>query len=95
MIDDETTTSPAVPVLPAAQTAAEAWEATKDKAGEALQNGERYVRENPRTSTLTVLGTGFVLGLVVGWSLAHESRDDYATQARRFSKRWGHKLNLD
>ena len=79
----------------AAENAAKAWEATKEKAGEALQTGERYVRENPGTSTLSILGIGFVLGLLVGWSVAHESREDYASQARRFGKRWGHKLHLD
>jgi hypothetical protein len=44
---------------------------------------------------LSIFGIGFVLGLLVGWSVAHESREDYASQARKFGKRWGHKLNLD
>jgi len=95
MNHDETTETPADPLQVAAQTAANTWETTKEKAGDALQSGERYVRENPRTSALSVLGAGFVLGFLVGWSMAHESRDDYATQVRKFTKRWGHKLNFD
>ena len=79
----------------ASDAASRAWEATKEKSGEALQTGERYVWENPRTSVLSIFGLGFVLGLLVGWSLAHEERDDYSTSARKFAKRWGHKLNLD
>jgi hypothetical protein len=78
-----------------ADAASQAWASTKDKAGEALQSGERYVRENPGTSALSIFGLGFVLGLLVGWSLAHEDRDNYSTSARKFMKRWGHNLNLD
>ena len=75
--------------------ATQAWEATNEKAGEALHTGERYVRENPGTSVLSIFGLGFILGLLLGWSVAHEDRDNYATSARRFTKRWSHKLNLD
>lgn len=90
---------PNTPAPPNADTVAEgaeqAWETTKEKAGAALQTGERYIRDNPATSMLSVFGLGFLLGLLVGWSVAHEERDDYATSARKFAKRWGHKLNLD
>jgi len=79
----------------ALEGAAQAWEATKDKAGEALHNGERYVRDNPGTSVLSVFGGGLLLGVLIGWSLAREERDDYSASTRRFLKRWGHKLNLD
>ncbi len=75
--------------------AAQAWEATKEKAGEVLQAGERYVRENPSTSALSIFGLGLLLGLLVGWSVAHEDREDYSTSARRFVTRWGHKFQLD
>lgn len=78
----------------AADTAARAWETTREKAGEALQTGERYVRENPGTSAVSLLGFGFLLGLLAGWSLAHEERDSYSASTRRFVKRWGHKLDL-
>jgi hypothetical protein len=71
------------------------WDTTKEKAAEALESGERFVRANPCTSTLSVLGVGFVLGLLVGWSMAHESHDDYAAQVRKLRKDWGRKLNLD
>lgn len=81
------------PEVPAG--AAQAWESTKEKAGEALHTGERYVRENPGTSALSIFGLGFLLGLLVGWSVAHEDRDNYSTSARKFMKRWGHNLNLD
>jgi len=74
-------------------TAAKAWETTKEKAGEALETGERYVREHPGTSVFSIFGLGFLLGLLVGWNAAKE--DDYAKSARKFAKRWSHKLNLD
>lgn len=75
--------------------AARAWETTKEKAGEALHTGELFVRENPGTSALSIFGLGFLLGVLVGWSVAHEERDNYSTSARRFVKRWGRKLSLD
>lgn len=75
--------------------ATQAWETTRDKAGEALQTGERYVRENPGTSVLSIFGLGFLLGLLVGYGMAHEEHDDYSASARKFAKRWGKKLNFD
>jgi len=75
--------------------ARQAWETTREKAGEALQTGERYVRENPATSVLSTFGFGFLLGLLVGWSIAHEERDSYARSARNFAERWGRKVNFD
>ncbi len=86
----ETTTTKA-----AVEGAAQAWETTKAKAGEALQSGGRYVQDNPGTSVLSVFGGGLLLGVLIGWSLATEEKDDYAESARKFFKRWGHKLNLD
>ena len=73
----------------------QAWEATREKAGEALQTGEKYVRDNPGTSVLSIFGLGFLVGVLVGWSVAHEDQDDYSASARKFAKRWGKKLNLD
>ena len=79
----------------ATESAAQAWETTKEKAGEALHTGERYVRDNPGTSVLGVFGAGLLLGVLVGWSMAREERDDYSESARKLLKRLGHKLNLD
>lgn len=79
----------------ATDSAAKAWETTRDKAGEALRTGERYVRDHPGTSTLSVFGIGFALGLLVGWAVAHESHEDYASQARKFGRRWGNKLHFN
>lgn len=76
-------------------TAKHAWETTRDKAGEALQTGERYVRENPATSVLSIFSFGCLLGVLIGWSLAHEDQDSYSQSARKFAKRWGGKLNFD
>jgi hypothetical protein len=73
--------------------ATQAWETTREKASDALQNGERYVRENPGISVLSIFGIGFLLGLLVGYSLAHE--DDYSTSARKFAKRWSKGLHFD
>lgn len=83
------------PPEPFGEAAQHAWNTTRDKAGEALQSGERYVRENPGTSVLSIFGFGFLLGLLGGWSIAHEEQDRYLRSARSLAKRWGHKLNLD
>ena len=77
------------------EAASQAWETTREKAGEALQSGERYVRDNPGTSVLSIFGIGFVLGLLVGWSVAHEEQDNYSASARKLAKRWGKRLNID
>lgn len=78
----------------AKEGAVQAWQTTKEKAGEALQTGERYVRDNPGTSVLGVFSTGLLMGLLIGWSVGHENRDDHASGTRKFLKRWGHKINL-
>lgn len=76
------------------ERAAQAWENTREKAGEALRQSEHYVRQNPSMSVAAGFGLGLVLGLFIGWSIAHENEpDDYATSARKFMKRWAHKLN--
>ena len=80
---------------PISDAARQAWNTTREKAGQALQTGERYVRDNPGTSVLSIFGLGFLFGLLVGWSVAHEERESYSTSARKFAKRWGHKLNFD
>ncbi|MEO7319105.1 MAG: hypothetical protein ABIZ56_08970, partial [Chthoniobacteraceae bacterium] len=85
--DDPTNPNPTTKAQAAAEGAAQAWETTKEKAGEAMQTGERYVRENPGTSVLSVFGGGLLLGVLIGWSLAHEERDDYSASTRKFLKR--------
>lgn len=95
MNDDEPINQTTENAEAAADSAKQAWETTKAKAEEALQTGERYVRDNPGASVLGVFGAGIALGLLIGWSLAHEERDDYATSTRKFLKRWGHKLSHD
>lgn len=75
--------------------ATQAWDTTREKAGEALDTGEKYVRENPGTSVLSIFGLGVLVGVLIGWSVAHEDRDDYSATARKYAKRWGKKLNLD
>ena len=77
------------------EAATQAWDTTREKAGEALQSGEKYVRENPGTSALSIFGLGVLVGVLVGWSVAHEDQDDYSASARKYAKRWGRKLNLD
>ncbi len=78
-----------------ADEAARVWDSTKEKAGEALQSSERYIRDHPGTSVLGVFGAGLLVGAIVGWTLAHEERDDYSTSAYKYLKRLGRKLNLD
>lgn len=78
-----------------ADAANQAWETTREKAGEALQSGEKYVRDNPGTSVVGIFGLGVLVGVLVGWSVAHEEEDDYYASGRKFAKRWGKKLNFD
>ena len=78
-----------------AEAANQAWETTREKAGEAMQTGEKYLHENPGTSVLSIFGLGVLVGVLIGWSVAHEEQDDYSASARKFAKRWGRKLNLD
>ena len=92
--DDPTNPTPTTTTQAATESAAQAWETTKEKAGEALHTGERYVRDNPGTSVLGVFGAGLLLGVLVGWSMAREERDDYSESTRKLLKRLGHKLNL-
>ncbi|MEZ5301364.1 MAG: hypothetical protein R3F11_12030 [Verrucomicrobiales bacterium] len=40
------------------------WQDAKLKANDLLEEGEKYVRENPTRSILTAVGVGFVLGLI-------------------------------
>ncbi len=75
--------------------AVQAWESTKGKASEAIQSSERYVRDNPGTSVLSVFGAGIALGVLIGWTVAHESRHSYTDSAHDFLRRLGRKLNLD
>ncbi len=75
--------------------AVQAWENTKGKASEAIQSSERYVRDNPGTSVLSVFGAGIALGVLIGWTVAHESRHSYTDSAHDFLRRLGRKLNLD
>ena len=93
--DDPTNTTPSTTTQAATESAAQAWETTKEKAGEALHTGERYVRDNPGTSVLGVFGGGLLLGVLIGWSLGREERDDYSASTHKFLKRLGHKLNLE
>jgi cytochrome c biogenesis protein ResB len=87
--------TPTAATEPVTEAANKAWSATQEKAREAVQSGERYVRENPGTSALTIFGFGVMVGLLVGYSLAHEERDDYSASTRKLLKRWSHKLNLE
>lgn len=75
--------------------ATQAWETTQEKAREALYTGERYVRENPGTSALSIFGFGLLVGALVGYSIAHEDHDDYSAGTRKMLKRLSQKLNLD
>ncbi len=75
--------------------AAQAWEATKEKASDVIHTGERYVRDHPGTSVLSVFGGGLLLGVLIGWSITRGDQDDYTEKTRKFFKRWGHKLHLD
>jgi ElaB/YqjD/DUF883 family membrane-anchored ribosome-binding protein len=76
------------------EAATQAWNTTKTKAGEVKETGERYVRENPAGSVAGIFGLGVLVGVLVGWSLAHEERDPYAAATRRLMKRLNETLSL-
>ena len=76
-------------------TAKRAWQATKDKAGDVFETGEQYVREHPATSVLSIFGLGFLVGAVIGWSIAHEDHDTNTDRAISFEKRLRERFNLD
>lgn len=76
-------------------TAKRAWEATKEKTGDTVQAGTRYVREHPTTSVFSTFGLGCLLGAVIGWSIAHETHESYTDRAMKLAKRLGSKFNLD
>ena len=80
---------------PISETVHRAWDTTKAKAGDALQSGERYVRDHPGTSVLSMFGMGVLVGLAVGWSIAHETHESYMQRALKMAKRLGNKFNLD
>lgn len=95
MNEPHSTPSTETDSAPITDAAKRAWQTTKDKAGDALHTGERYVRENPTTSALSIFGLGCLIGAVIGWSIAHEAHDSYTDRALKLAKRLGGKFNLD
>lgn len=93
--DDPTKPTAATTSQTATEGAAKVWEATKERAGEVLHTGERYVRANPATSVLSVFGGGLLLGVVIGWCMAREDQDDYTHKTAKFLNRLGNKLHFD
>ena len=95
-MDNEHTLPPTDgPASKVSDAAAQAWGKTREKAGEVLHTSERYVRDNPGISAAGIFSVAFLLGMLVGYSLAQEDHDDYSKRARKFAKRWGKKLNLE
>ncbi len=72
-----------------------AWETTKERAGDALHSGEQYVRKHPTTSVLSVFGTGCLVGIAIGWAIAHEAHESYSKRASDLLGILRGKLNLD
>ena len=70
------------------QTAAaeKAWETAKARAEEGYAAGEQYVREHPGSSVATVFFIGFLVGVLVGWSAAHEERESLWGRAKGFGR---------
>lgn len=75
--------------------ASQVWTHTKEKAGDVLQSGGRYVSEHPGTSVLGVFGAGLVIGALVAWAIANDQRDEATDSIHRFLARLGRRLNLD
>jgi hypothetical protein len=81
--------------LSAAATSAEkGWKTAKAKAEEGYAVGERYVRDHPGSSVLTVFGAGFIIGVLVGWAAAREEDDSYLTRLRDVTKRLRRSLDF-
>ena len=51
-----------------AQTASDAWEQTKEKAGAARERTEIFVRSNPIPILLSALGVGIAIGLAIRYA---------------------------
>src|SRR5437868_5820709 len=62
MINENPTPPASEPVPTATEAATKAWETTRQKAGEVMETGERYVRDHPGTSVLSIFGFGVALG---------------------------------
>jgi ElaB/YqjD/DUF883 family membrane-anchored ribosome-binding protein len=69
------------------EAAREAWQTTKEKASEALDTGERYVREFPRASAASIFCMGLLLGLVLG-AIGRENDDTFSSRARDLLGDW-------
>jgi hypothetical protein len=79
----------------AASAAAEkAWQTAKAKAEEGYAAGERYVRDHPGSSVLTIFGVGFMVGVLVGWAAAREEDDTYLRRLRDITKGLRGKLDF-
>jgi len=71
---------------PTIRRAEEAWETAKNKAEEGYAAGERYVRDHPGSSALTIFGMGFVVGVLIGWSVARQEEESYFDRWSRTAK---------
>ena len=61
-----------------------AWDTTRDSASDALETGERYVKDNPSASVLGFFLIGLLLGMLVGRS---QNERSYCF-ARGLGRRW-------
>ena len=83
------------PYAASQNTAGEVLESAKETATEAVESGERCVRDNPVPAIATAFAGGLLLGVLIGWSAAesrhHDSRDSF----RHLARDWRHRLHLD
>ena len=66
----------------------------RESATEALESGERWVRENPIPAILTALGGGILIGALLGWNAAESRHRDYRDTCRELAREWQHRLHL-
>ena len=63
-----------------AETAGDAWDKTKEKAGAARQRTEIFVRSNPIPILLSALGIGIAIGLAIRYASSTVGKEDEPTE---------------
>jgi ElaB/YqjD/DUF883 family membrane-anchored ribosome-binding protein len=66
-----------------AETASEAWDKTKEKAGAARERTEIFVRSNPIPILLSALGIGIAIGLAIRYASSTAEKEDEPAEKMR------------
>ena len=74
--------------------AGEALEEAKETASEAVESGERCVRDHPASAIATAFAGGILLGILIGWSASESRHRDYRDILRDRARWWQHRLHF-